>query len=75
MQSHSAPLDIVFYNAPSEGSEGYDTARMYAVNTEWSGDAFVSFHGSWNRDPPTGESSAVLTEATQFTKFPAHTRI
>ncbi|CAE6455272.1 unnamed protein product [Rhizoctonia solani] len=64
MQSHSAPLDIVFYNAPSEGSEGYDTARMYAVNTEWSGDAFVSFHGSWNRDPPTGESSAVLMEAT-----------
>ncbi|GAB1527184.1 hypothetical protein RhiTH_010359 [Rhizoctonia solani] len=54
MQSHSAPLDIVFYNAPSEGSEGYDNARLYAVNTEWNGDAFVSFHGSWNRDPPTG---------------------
>ncbi|KAG8694214.1 hypothetical protein FRC11_002368, partial [Ceratobasidium sp. 423] len=23
-------------------------------NTEWDGDAFVSFHGSWNREPPTG---------------------
>ncbi|KAH7345491.1 hypothetical protein B0J17DRAFT_713066 [Rhizoctonia solani] len=54
MQSHSAPLDIVFYNAPSNSSEGYSTARLYAVNTEWDGDAFVSFHGSWNRDPPTG---------------------
>ncbi|KAG9097319.1 hypothetical protein FRC07_010805 [Ceratobasidium sp. 392] len=54
MQAHSAPLDIVFYRAPSNTSEGYDTARRYAVNTSWDGDAFVSFHGSWNRDPPTG---------------------
>ncbi|QRV75728.1 L-sorbosone dehydrogenase [Ceratobasidium sp. AG-Ba] len=54
MQAHSAPLDIVFYDAPSNTSEGYSTARQYAVNTEWDGDAFVSFHGSWNRDPPTG---------------------
>ncbi|CAE6414189.1 unnamed protein product [Rhizoctonia solani] len=54
MQSHSAPLDIVFYNAPSNTSEGYSTAKQYAVNTEWDGDAFVSFHGSWNREPPTG---------------------
>lgn len=54
MQAHSAPLDIVFYNAPSSTSEGFDTARLYAVNTEWGGDAFVSFHGSWNRNPPTG---------------------
>ncbi|KAF8707850.1 pyrroloquinoline quinone binding, partial [Rhizoctonia solani] len=61
MQSHSAPLDIVFYNAPSEGSEGYDNARLYAVNTEWNGDAFVSFHGSWNRDPPTGKSIGIVS--------------
>ncbi|CAE6424975.1 unnamed protein product [Rhizoctonia solani] len=54
MQSHSAPLDIVFYNAPSNTSEGYSTARSYAVNTTWNGSAFVSFHGSWNREPPTG---------------------
>ncbi|CAE6493656.1 unnamed protein product [Rhizoctonia solani] len=54
MQSHSAPLDIVFYNAPSSSSEGYSTAKLYAVNTEWDGDAFVSFHGSWNRQPATG---------------------
>ncbi|KAG9074603.1 hypothetical protein FS749_013810 [Ceratobasidium sp. UAMH 11750] len=54
MQAHSAPLDIVFYRAPSNTSEGWDTAKRYAVNTQWDGDAFVSFHGSWNRDPPTG---------------------
>ncbi|KAG8737248.1 hypothetical protein FRC10_008398 [Ceratobasidium sp. 414] len=56
MQAHSAPLDIVFYTAPSNTSEGWDTAKMYAVNTQWDGEAFVSFHGSWDRDPPTGKS-------------------
>ncbi|KAG8700978.1 hypothetical protein FRC09_005631 [Ceratobasidium sp. 395] len=54
MQAHSAPLDIVFYQAPSNRSEGFSTAQRYAMNTSWGGDAFVSFHGSWNRDPPTG---------------------
>jgi len=54
LQAHSAPLDIVFYNAPSVNSEGWSTAKQYAVNPDWDGDAFVSFHGSWNRDPPTG---------------------
>ncbi|PVG01896.1 soluble quino protein glucose dehydrogenase [Serendipita vermifera] len=46
MQAHSAPLDMVFYSAPSDTSA--------AVNTGYNGHAFVSFHGSWNRDPPTG---------------------
>lgn len=46
MQAHSAPLDIRFYSAPS-GSD-------VAVNTQYNTHAFVSFHGSWNRDPPTG---------------------
>jgi hypothetical protein len=54
LQAHSAPLDIVFYDAPSANSEGVSTTRQYAVNTDWDGDAFVSFHGSWNRDPATG---------------------
>ncbi|KDQ17343.1 hypothetical protein BOTBODRAFT_53460 [Botryobasidium botryosum FD-172 SS1] len=47
-QAHSAPLDITFYAAPSSG----DTS--YALNKDWDGHAFVSFHGSWNRAPPTG---------------------
>jgi glucose/arabinose dehydrogenase len=46
MQAHSAPLDIIFYSAPSDTS--------VAINTGYNGHAFVSFHGSWNRDPPTG---------------------
>jgi glucose/arabinose dehydrogenase len=39
--AHSAPLGIVFY----------DKARFPA---EYRGDAFVAFHGSWNRTLPTG---------------------
>ncbi|KAG9086431.1 hypothetical protein FS749_003655 [Ceratobasidium sp. UAMH 11750] len=45
-QAHSAPLDIVFYDS-AKGSSNQGL-------TKWNGDAFVSFHGSWNRQPPTG---------------------
>ncbi len=41
MPAHVAPLDIVFYDGSSFPPE--------LVN-----DAFVSFHGSWNRQPPQG---------------------
>ncbi|KAG8832710.1 hypothetical protein FRC17_000856 [Serendipita sp. 399] len=47
MMAHSAPLDIRFYNADSAN----DTV---SVSKDWNHDAFVSFHGSWNREPPTG---------------------
>jgi glucose/arabinose dehydrogenase len=40
-QAHSAPLGIVFYN----GEDFPD---------EYKGDAFVTFHGSWNRGSRTG---------------------
>ena len=40
-QSHSAPLGLVFY----EGA-------MFPA--EYQGDAFVSLHGSWNAEQPTG---------------------
>ncbi|QRW11804.1 L-sorbosone dehydrogenase [Ceratobasidium sp. AG-Ba] len=43
--AHSAPLDIVFNRAANGSSTDL---------TGWHGDAFVSFHGSWNRDAPTG---------------------
>lgn len=46
MQAHVAPLDITFYDAPLSSD--------IAVNMDYDGDAFVSFHGSWNRDPPVG---------------------
>lgn len=42
MQAHSAPLGITFL----------DRATMFPP--DWRGDAVVAFHGSWNRDVPTG---------------------
>src|SRR5262249_40214946 len=41
IQSHSAPLGLVFY-------EG----KMFPA--EYRGDAFVALHGSWNSGQPTG---------------------
>lgn len=40
-QAHSAPLGMTFY-----------TGKQFPA--EYRGDAFVAFHGSWNRDEPTG---------------------
>lgn len=40
-QAHSAPLQAAFY----EGT---------GFPEEYRGSLFVAFHGSWNRDPPTG---------------------
>lgn len=53
MQGHSAPLGIVFYDhhgddaSRPEGCSGGFPAGM-------DGFAFIAFHGSWNRDVPTG---------------------
>ncbi|MDA1072870.1 MAG: PQQ-dependent sugar dehydrogenase [Proteobacteria bacterium] len=41
IQSHSAPLGLVFYDGEQ-------------FPAEYRGDAFVSLHGSWNRSQPTG---------------------
>lgn len=41
MQAHSAPLGLAFY-----------TAQQFP--SEYRGDLFVAFHGSWNRSVPTG---------------------
>jgi uncharacterized protein (TIGR03437 family) len=41
MQAHSAPLGIAFY-----------TGTMFPAR--YKNDAFVAFHGSWNRNEPTG---------------------
>jgi glucose/arabinose dehydrogenase len=41
IQAHSAPLGIVFYEGDNFGAD-------------YSGDAFVSLHGSWNRGKRTG---------------------
>jgi glucose/arabinose dehydrogenase len=42
MQAHSAPLGITFLENASQLPDGMH------------GDALVTFHGSWNRDVPTG---------------------
>ncbi len=40
-QAHSAPLGLAFY-----------TGAMFPA--EYQGDAFMTYHGSWNRSQPTG---------------------
>ena len=47
MQAHSAPLNIAFYESDAFGP-GYK------------GDAFVTMHGSWNRDTRTGYKVVLL---------------
>jgi glucose/arabinose dehydrogenase len=42
MQAHSAPLGMTFL------------ANATQVPAEWRGDLLLAFHGSWNRDTPTG---------------------
>lgn len=42
MQAHSAPLGMTFLTDATQ------------VPAEWRGDLLLSFHGSWNRDAPTG---------------------
>jgi glucose/arabinose dehydrogenase len=40
-QAHSAPLGLAFYTGAT-------------FPAEYQGDAFMTYHGSWNRDVPTG---------------------
>ena len=49
MQAHSAPLGITFLD------------KATALAPELRGDALVAFHGSWNRDVPTGAKVVRLT--------------
>ncbi|HEY6452715.1 MAG TPA: PQQ-dependent sugar dehydrogenase [Steroidobacteraceae bacterium] len=44
-QAHSAPLSLTFYR-PSGGKSAFPA--------QYDGDAFVAFHGSWNRSSRTG---------------------
>jgi len=41
VQAHSAPLGLAFYTGTT-------------FPAEYQGDAFMTYHGSWNRDVPTG---------------------
>jgi len=46
-QAHSVPLDIKFYKAPQK-------LAPRSFPSSFTGDAVVSFHGSFDRTPPTG---------------------
>jgi glucose/arabinose dehydrogenase len=52
MQGHSAPLGITFYNYTEERPAGCDGIIPFPKSYDKY--AFIAFHGSWNRDIPTG---------------------
>lgn len=54
MQAHSAPLGITFAKnlVRENGMDDEDCFGGFPASLQ--GDAFVGFHGSWNRIPPTG---------------------
>jgi glucose/arabinose dehydrogenase len=53
MQAHSAPLGMTFYKyAASRPSPECDGVEPFPASMD--GDAFIAFHGSWNRVVPTG---------------------
>ncbi|KAH8922316.1 hypothetical protein BT69DRAFT_1263575 [Atractiella rhizophila] len=54
MQAHSAPLDIKFLGRQRLAGQRDLTCNSPGLSCLWRDDAFVSFHGSWNRQPPTG---------------------
>ncbi|KAJ7028394.1 soluble quino protein glucose/sorbosone dehydrogenase [Mycena alexandri] len=73
-QAHSVPLDIKFYEAPTKPS-------ATSFPSSFNGDAVVSFHGSFNRVPPTGygvvhvpfplhRNYSFLVQATNLTSCP-----
>ena len=53
MQAHSAPLGITFYKWKNTAEMPVE-CEGGAFPKEMDGFAFIAFHGSWNRDVPTG---------------------
>lgn len=52
MQAHSAPLGITFYQYTEDRPAECDGVSPFPRAMD--GYAFITFHGSWNRDVPTG---------------------
>ena len=53
LQAHSAPLGITFYQySNNRTSPECDDVEPFPAYMD--GDAFLAFHGSWNRQVPTG---------------------
>ncbi|HUX12909.1 MAG TPA: PQQ-dependent sugar dehydrogenase [Spirochaetia bacterium] len=55
-QAHSAPLQALYYPAP--GAMLPDDESAFPA--EFRGSLFAAFHGSWNRQPPTGYKVIVV---------------
>ena len=54
MQAHSAPLGITFFNVSTPTKPPHSLVECTGgFPAHMLGDAFVGFHGSWNRDTPT----------------------
>ncbi|KAG8710425.1 hypothetical protein FRC09_000142 [Ceratobasidium sp. 395] len=54
IKSHSAPLDIVFYELARCTQGNRPGQKWEGLPRQWDGDAIMSLHGSWNRLPSTG---------------------
>lgn len=54
MQAHSAPLGITFFGAAPANFTPACGSLCHSFPCSWRGHAIVGFHGSWNRDVPTG---------------------
>jgi len=54
MPAHSAPLGITFYKWKDISQEEYNQSGCKGFPKSMDGYAFIAFHGSWNRSPPTG---------------------
>jgi glucose/arabinose dehydrogenase len=54
LQGHSAPLGMTFYNWKDPSELSLNCAAQAAFPREFDGFAFIAYHGSWNRDIPTG---------------------
>mmetsp|Transcript_10603 Transcript_10603/g.26553 ORF Transcript_10603/g.26553 Transcript_10603/m.26553 type:complete len:470 (+) Transcript_10603:79-1488(+) len=65
MQAHSAPLGLAFYGSDWNSSSCEEPG---ALPCSYLGDAFVGFHGSWNRDEPTGHKVVRLAFDKGFTR-------
>ena len=54
LQGHSAPLGITFYRWKDPKDRPGKCPSQVAFPREMDGYAFIAYHGSWNRDIPTG---------------------
>ncbi|CAB9523617.1 Inherit from COG: Dehydrogenase [Seminavis robusta] len=54
LQGHSAPLGITFYEWKDPADRPAACSPDVAFPKSMNGYAFMAYHGSWNRDVPTG---------------------